>query len=434
MNIGLISLGCDKNRVDSENLLFKLKSDGFTIVDDIDNAEAVVINTCAFIDAAKKEAIDTIFEVARKKEDKLKYLIVAGCLAQRYEKEIKEQIPEIDLVISFNDYDNISALIKGLDKDKAHDVKFDCEKVSGRILTTPYHYAYLKIAEGCDNRCSYCAIPKIRGNYRSEPMPKLIDEAKNLVESYGVKELILVAQDTTRYGIDLYKKYAILDLIEELEKLNLYKIRLLYAYPELVTDELIKKISQSDKIAKYIDIPMQHINSELLKRMNRRTSGEQIKSLVEKIRNENEKIAIRSSFIVGFPGETEEMFNELCDFIKWARLERAGFFKYSKEEGTPAEKMSGHIPDRIKKQRHKTIETIESTIIVENQKRFLNTTIYVIYEGIDFDKQCFYGRTEYDAPEVDTKVYFKSEKPLNIGNVYPVYITKTGFNLEGKVL
>lgn len=434
MNIGLISLGCDKNRVDSENLLFKLKSDGFTIVDDIDAAEAVVINTCAFIDAAKKESIDTIFEVSKKKADKLKYLIVAGCMAQRYEKEIKEQIPEVDLVICFRDYDKISALIKGLNKDTVENDLCNYSSLNGRILTTPYHYAYLKISEGCDNRCSYCAIPMIRGRYRSEPMPKLVDEAKNLIENYGVKELILVAQDTTRYGIDLYKKFALLELIEKLEKLDLYKIRLLYAYPELVSDELIKKISQSDKMAKYIDVPMQHINSELLKRMNRKTSGEQIKALVDKIRTENEKIAIRSSFIVGFPGETDEMFYELCDFIKSARLERAGFFKYSKEEGTPAEKMSGQISDKVKKQRHKIIETIESSIIVENQKRFLNTTVDVIYEGIDFDKQCFYGRTEYDAPEVDTQVYFKSEKPLNIGNVYPVNIIKTGFNLEGKVL
>lgn len=434
MNIGLISLGCDKNRVDSENILYSLKTDGFNIVDDINNAEAVVINTCAFIDAAKKEAIDTIFEVASKKGDKLKYLIVTGCMAQRYEKEIKEQIPEVDLVISFRDYDKIPFLIKNLSDSISEEQTYNCAPACGRILTTPYHYAYLKISDGCDNRCSYCAIPKIRGKYRSEPMPKLLDEAKDLVENYGVKELILVAQDTTRYGIDLYGKYALLELIENLEKLDLYKIRLLYAYPELVSDELIKKISQSPKMAKYIDIPMQHINSELLKRMNRRTSGEQIKSLVEKIRNENEKIAIRSSFIVGFPGETDEMFIELCDFIKWARLERAGFFKYSKEEGTPAEKMSGHIPDKIKKQRHKIIESIESSIIVENQKRFLNTTIDVIYEGIDFDKQCFYGRTEYDAPEVDTKVYFKSDKPLNIGNVYPVHITKTAFDLEGRVL
>jgi ribosomal protein S12 methylthiotransferase len=433
--IGLISLGCDKNRVDSEKILYKLKAGGCKLVQDATDADFIIINTCAFIESAKKESIDTVLECAALKKKHQK-IVVAGCLAQRYKKELKESLPEADVVITIDEYNNFTKL---LNINTIHDARCTMhENCTGRILTTPPHYAYLKIADGCDNCCSYCAIPSIRGAYRSYPMNELLKEAQELCDD-GVKELILVAQDITRYNGrwemgDGSRSASLIDLLNELIKLPFYKIRLLYVYPELVTDELISMVANESKIAKYLDIPMQHINDNILKKMNRRTNGMQQRELVKKIKAANKNIVIRSSFIVGFPSETEEEFRELKEFIASGSIDYAGFFAYSQEEGTPAATMKPQLSKSVKNKRLKELSQMQSAVIVEKHKKYLNKTLKVIYEGIDYSKKMFVGRTEFNTPDADTKVYFKSQLPLEIGEVYEVKITKTGFNLLGEVL
>lgn len=429
--VGIVSLGCDKNRVDSENIIYSLKKAGYQIVQDGAEADIIIINTCAFIDAAKKESIDTILEFSDLKKAGNKKIIVTGCLSERYGEELSASLPEADAFVGINCYDDIVSIIESdkrlFKRDKAVPYK------KGRILTTPAHYAYLKIADGCDNFCSYCAIPFIRGRYRSTPKEELLKEAESLSEQ-GVKELILIAQDITRYGKDIYGKYALKELIRDLIKMDFLKIRLMYAYPELIDDELIEMVATEEKLCKYLDIPLQHIDDGVLKRMNRRSSGEKIRALLDKIKKADTDIAVRSSFIVGFPGETEEEFSALKDFIAEGKIDYAGFFTYSKEEGTLAGKMGGQIPQKVKKERERTLSKLQSANIVEAHKKYLGRVIKVFYEGIDYKKNMFFGRNEQNAPDIDTLVYFTSDFPVEIGERYDVEITETGFHLKGKTV
>lgn len=425
IKVGMISLGCDKNRVDSERMLYSLSRGGYELVQDAADADVMIINTCAFIDKAKKEAIETILETAELKKGKLKKLVVSGCFAQRYGTEA--DMPEVDRFVDIRDEKDITAIIDGLMK-RSH----ECNAFDGRILTTPSHYAYLKIADGCNNRCSYCAIPAIRGNYVSEPMEELIKEASRLA-SEGVKELILVAQDTTNYGVDIYRERRLIPLLKELCKLNFWKVRLLYTYPELITDELIAYIQNEPKMAKYLDIPMQHISSRLLKKMNRKSDKESILQLIDRIKTIGKDIAVRSSFIVGFPTETEEEDEELNEFVKDG-LNYAGFFAFSPEEGTLAFDYKPKVPRRLADKWIKKLEITQCLSTVNHNKKYLNTVQDVIYEGINYDKQTFEGRNEFNAPDIDTKVFFTAKKCLSVGNVYKVRITEADFNLIGEVI
>lgn len=422
MKIGLITLGCDKNRVDSEKMLGAVISAGHEFVTDIEAAEIAVINTCAFIDKAKKEAIDTILSVAAlKNAGSLKKLIVTGCFAQRYMNEV--DFPEVDVFLPIADENKIAGLCTLSVEKTCKDFSAIC---NARVLSTPPHYAYLKIADGCNNRCSYCAIPSIRGNYISYPLSELAEEAKDLC-SRGVKELILVAQDTTRY------KPSLLALLKELTKLDFWKIRLMYTYPELITDELLDYIVENPKIANYLDIPFQHIDDGILHKMNRRTSENDLRNLTKKLRERYPQIVYRTSFIAGFPTETEEAHKKLLDFVSEG-ADYAGFFAFSREEGTPAYDMKPQIPKGVSKARVKMCEIAQSEYTVSRHARLINQIVEVIYEGIDFKKQLFFGRNEYNAPEIDTLVYFTSRLPLEIGRVYTVKITETGFHLYGEVV
>lgn len=431
--IGMVSLGCDKNRVDTEKVLYSLTESGYTITQNVDDADILVVNTCAFITTAIRESIDTILELAEQKKNRDVKLVVMGCFAERFALEVKDELVEVDAFIGVNSYENIVEIFNNLDERPIVLEKTPCKHIKGRVQTTPAHYAYLKIADGCDNFCTYCTIPYIRGRYRSYPIEDLIQEAKELAEN-GVKELILVAQDTTRYGKDLYGKYMLKELLKELVKIDFYKIRILYAYPELVDDELIELIASEDKIAKYIDIPLQHISNKVLKDMHRRNTKEEAYSLLTKLRERCPSIAIRSTFIVGFPGETDEDFSELKQLVSTGLIDYAGFFAYSREKGTLAYKMKDQVPYRVKKAREKELSRMQSAIIENRHLKYLGTNMEVIYEGIDYNKGKFYGRPEYNAPDIDTKIYFTSTFPLEVGNVYKVKITKAGFNPIGETV
>lgn len=437
MKIGLVSLGCDKNRIDSENMLAYLVKDGFELTSEPENADIIVVNTCGFIDSAKKEAIDTILEMAEYKKDKCKYLIVTGCLSQRYMDELKDGFPEVDMFLGTASYHKMPQLIKQMvngnaDKCYAND-KDERVFSSDRVLTTPYHYAYLKIAEGCDNRCTYCAIPYIRGKYTSRPIEDIVAEAKDIITKYGTKVLILVAQDVSRYGLDLYGKIRLIDLLEELSKLDVAWIRLLYLYPELVDERLIEYIASNPKVCNYLDIPCQHVSDKILKLMNRRVRKEQIENLFATIRKRGD-FTIRSTFIVGFPRETQEDFDELKEFIERAKLDRCGFFAYSCEDNTPASRLDGQIDEEIKLQRQEELYAVQEKNMLKNLAKRVGTVIEVLYEGIDYDLQVFYGRSQYDAPEIDTKVYFVADKPLEIGKIYKVRIEElNGEDYFGRV-
>ncbi len=424
MKVGMISLGCDKNRVDSERMLYLLRSAGFELTDDPAEAEVIIINTCAFIESAKKEAIETIFEAAgHKRNGKLKKLIVTGCFAQRYPDV---EFPEVDRFVSIADEEKIAAIVA----EETGERYMTCAD-GGRILTTPPHYAYLKIADGCNNRCSYCAIPAIRGTYRSYPMEELVAEAARLKEE-GVQELILVAQDTTNYGRDLYGKPAICELIKKLLVFRFWKIRLLYAYPERITDKLIDLIASEEGIAHYLDIPMQHVDDDILKKMRRPSSREKIEGLLHKLRERVPDIAIRSTFIVGFPTETEEQNAALERFAAERKINFAGFFIYSPEEGTSAYELKPRVVKSVAKKRLLACERAQSNSTVALQKEYVGRTLEVIYEGIDFDKQMFVGRSEYNAPDVDTKVFFTASFTPEPGKIYKVKIYSSDFHLYGE--
>ena len=438
MKIGVVSLGCDKNRIDSENMLSYLKDDGYELTGDPAQAEIIIVNTCGFIDSAKQESIDTILEMSEYKKERCKYLIVTGCLTQRYMQELQEGFPEVDMFLGTANYHVLPQLVKDLvagrsqrsytnDKDVRH---FSPR----RVLTTPYHYAYLKIAEGCDNKCTYCAIPSIRGKYTSRKIEDIVDEARQLVKDYGIKELILVAQDVSRYGADIYGEIRLIELLEQLSQLDVEWIRLLYLYPENVDERLIDYIVSNPKICNYIDIPCQHISDNILKLMNRRVSSEQIYKLVDMLRSKGD-FTIRSTFIVGFPRESEEDFAKLEKFISDAKLDRCGFFAYSQEDGTPASRLSGQIDEDVKLARQDKLYALQEKIMLDKMKARLGSVVDVLYEGIDYDLQIFYGRSMYDAPEIDTKVYFVADSPLEIGKIYKVKIEElNGADYVGRVI
>lgn len=427
MKVGFISLGCPKNQLDTEVMLHELLSAGYEITADETEADVVVINTCGFIESAKKEAIDNILDVAWLKENReLRAIVVTGCLAERYRDEIMKEMPEVDAVLGVGSIHNIveavDTVLKG-EKYTSFEDK-DCVRLGGdRVLTTPEYAAYLKIAEGCDNRCTYCAIPYIRGRFRSRPMEDIIREAKEL-EGLGVKELTLVAQDTTRYGQDIYGKYSLAELLHRLtEETDIPWLRILYCYPDKITDELVEEMKSNDRVLKYIDLPMQHISDGVLKRMNRHGGAELIRSVVARLRAEIPDVVIRTTFIVGFPGETDEDFAELCDFVNEQRFEHVGVFTYSREEGTPAYRME-QVDEQVKLDRYDIIMRDQLGINEENNEKKLGTTIRVLCEGYDAVGEVYYGRSAADAPDVDGKIYFVGKRGIVPGSFVDVKIEK----------
>ena len=435
--LGVISLGCDKNRVDSEKLL-AMAEEKYQITAEIEEAQIIVVNTCAFLEGARKEAIETAIECSQYKEiGKLEKLIMTGCLPQRFIEELYEPLTEVDGFMGTFDYDTFNDVVERCYKgERVNNVgKGKNPNCLKRNLTTPLHYAYLKIADGCNNRCTYCLIPSIRGKYFSYPMEELIAEAEGLGE---VSELILVAQDVTRYGNDLYGKPALCELIRKLSALdNIESIRLLYCYPDMIDNELIEELCNNPKLIKYLDIPLQHASSAVLKRMNRKGNHESYLKLIKELKEGVPNIALRSTFIAGFPGETQEDFEILVDFIKEAKLLNAGFFAYSREEGTPAYRLPNQIENKVKNQRVKQLYSVQKSISKENLSLYKGKTVEVICDGIDYDHQCFVGRAYFQAPDIDGKVYFTAGngEVINQGEKYQVKITRTNsYDLFGRTL
>lgn len=438
--VGIVSLGCAKNRVDAEMLLAKLNKEEYEIVEDAALSDAAIINTCAFIEPAKKESIEEILELAElKKEGKIKCLIVTGCLAERYQKEVIEQLPEVDACIGLGANDKIAEVIKNaLDgkKTELFPPKEELALEGARIQSTPRYYAYLKIAEGCDNHCTYCAIPMIRGRYRSRKIEDLVKEAQWLADG-GVKELILIAQDTSYYGSELYGKPMLPELLRELCKIDKLRwIRVLYCYPERITDELIDVIAEEDKIVKYLDLPLQHCDAEVLKRMNRKGDREYLTNLLNKIKERIPDITLRSTFITGFPGETEEQFEELSMFVKDIRFQRMGCFPYSQEENTPAAKLPDQIDEDIKQKRAEIICDQQQLIMEDYAEKMIGSEVEVLVEGFDRYAECYFGRTAGDCPEVDGSVFFTATgiKP-QAGSFVTVRITDSlGIDPVGEMI
>lgn len=410
VRVGMVSLGCTKNQVDAERLLYKIQKAGYELVDDAALSDIVIVNTCGFIESAKQEAIETIFEfVALKNEGRIKKIVITGCLAERYREEVSELIPESDAVVGIGCNDDIVSVLEKIMADEHVEAFADKEKLSmtgGRVLTTLSFTSYLKVAEGCDNCCSYCAIPLIRGKFRSVPMEVLVDEAKKLV-SEGVRELNVIAQDTTRYGIDLYGKYMLPELLTELCRIDELKwIRVLYCYPERVTDELLDVMAREDKIVKYLDLPIQHCDGEILRKMNRKGDEKSLRELIGKIRAKVPGITLRTTLITGFPGETEEQFNRLAEFVNDMEFDRLGCFAYSAEEGTPAAEMDGQLEDDVKEHRAEIIMEQQMLIAEKKNNEFIGKTIEVVTEGFDRYGECWFGRSAADAPEIDGKIFF----------------------------
>ena len=419
IKIGMISLGCPKNQVDAEMMLSTLCEAGFEITGEVEGTDVVIINTCGFIGDAKKEAIDTILEVCQlKDEGSVGAVVVTGCLAQRYKDEIMNEIPEVDAVIGIGANADIACVCRDVLESKKVNLfppKLALPLEGGRVLTTPSHYAYLKIAEGCSNCCTYCAIPKIRGKFRSREMENIIAEAKSLAEN-GVKELIVVAQDTTKYGIDLYGELKLAELLRELCKIDgIEWIRTLYCYPESITDELIDVMANEDKICKYIDIPLQHCDGDVLKRMNRRGDRESLTALINKLRARIPDITIRTTFIVGFPGETDENFESLSEFADEMKFDRYGCFAYSAEEDTPAATMENQIDEDVKIERAGIMNSQQQRIFEDKLEALVGKELTVIVDGFDEDEMLYFGRSYMDAPEIDTVVIISSEEELTAG-------------------
>ena len=430
--IGVISLGCDKNRVDTEKMLAFLKQ-RHVLVNEIENAQIIIINTCAFLESARKEAIDEILSAIQyKKDGNCEKVIVTGCLPQKFVGELFDELQEVDAFMGVSDYDEILDVIEKIYAGERINAvgkpRGECGKK--RVLTTS-NYAYLKIADGCSNHCTYCLIPKIRGAFRSVPMQDLIDEASSLG---CLNELVLVAQDVAKYGQDLTPRTSLVELIRRLSILqNVKGIRLLYCYPEHITDELIHELKTNAKLIRYIDIPLQHADDKILKLMNRKGTGDGYLELIEKLKREVPGIAIRSTFITGFPGETEENFNNLIEFVKKAKLFNAGFFAYSKEQDTPAYKLSGHLPKSIKTKRQKKLYSTQKAVVKDILKLLKGKFFKVVAEGFDYNELCYYGRAYFNAPEIDGKVYFFSDDEVINGEYYNVKIIKaTGYDLYGE--
>ncbi len=424
IKVGLINLGCDKNRIDSEIMLGRISKELF-LTNNIEEAHVLIINTCGFIEASKQESINTILEMANYKEDNCKVLIATGCLTQRYGEELLELMPELDAILGVNDYDKILEVIEKSfttnEKIVLCNTDFEGVNEGDRIITTGSHSAYLRIAEGCDNKCAYCAIPGIRGKYRSRTKESIIEEAKSLSKQ-GVKEIILVAQDTTCYGKDIYGKKVLHELVRELSLVDgIEWIRILYCYAEEITDELIKEIKENEKVCKYLDIPMQHISDNILKKMRRRGRRAQIESNIRKLRSEIPNINLRTTFIVGFPGETDEDFTELYEFIKEIKFDKMGVFKFSKEEGTEAYNMEDQIDEDIKIEREEKLMLLQQGISYEKNQSLIGKTFKVIVDN--FDGEVFVGRNFGMAPEVDGDVIISCEEELTLGSFINVKIT-----------
>lgn len=408
--VGIISLGCAKNRVDAEMLLYRIRNAGYKLCEDVAMADVAIINTCGFIESAKQESIEEILELSElKKEGKIKAIIVTGCLAERYKEEVMKEIPEADAVVGIGANDDIVKIIDEVlqgKKQQCFPDKLLLPLEGGRIQSTPYYYAYLKIAEGCDNHCTYCAIPMIRGKFRSRKMEDIIAEAKHLAEK-GVKELVVVAQDTSLYGKDIYGELMLAKLLKKLCEIDGIRwIRVLYCYPDKITDELLQVMAEEEKIVKYLDLPLQHCNGRVLKTMNRKGNKEELVKLIAKIREKVPGIVLRTTFIAGFPTETEEEFAELENFAKEVRFERVGCFAYSQEENTPAEKLEPQIPEEVKERRAEIIMENQQEIMEEFCQKLDGKTIEVLVEGYDQYAECFFGRSAWDAPEVDGSVFF----------------------------
>lgn len=433
--VGMISLGCPKNQVDGEALLAKLAQAGYQIVNEIENSDVMIVNTCGFIEDAKREAIDTILEVAQYKEAGLIYaIVVTGCLAERYQDEILKEMPEVDAVIGIGaNSDIVKVCDKALCGIKTSNFPNKCYlPLDGeRMLSTPSHWAYLKIAEGCDNRCAYCAIPGIRGDFRSRTIESVVDEAKSLVNR-GVKEIILVAQDTTKYGQDLYGEYSLDKLLKELVKIDgLEWIRLFYCYPQRITDSLIDVIANEDKVCKYIDIPLQHSDATVLKNMNRVGDGNDYRVLLNKMREAIPGLALRTTFMVGFPGETDEQFENLCEFVKDMKFDKMGCFTFSPEEDTPAFDMENQIDEDVKKRRQEVLMNAQFFITEASNKGRVGNVYKVIVDSFADGK--YTGRSYMDSPEIDSGIIFTSNKELNIGDFVDVKITDfDGYDLIGE--
>lgn len=430
----LICLGCDKNRVDAENMRYMLQQYGFESTDNIQDANFAIINTCAFINDAKQESIETILQVAQLKKRSLEKLVVTGCLAQRYYEQIKQGMPEVDVVVRLVNNKNIVQVIKGLYgviEPKNEKTKF---KQPCRILSTPSHYAYLKIADGCNNYCSYCTIPQIRGRYKSKEPKQLVLEAKALVKS-GVRELILVAQDVTSYGIDLYGKPVLVELIKMLSKIKKLKwIRLHYCYPNQITNELLNEIATNPKVCKYLDIPMQHASDNILKQMNRKDTLQQYNQLLQKIHNLPEYVAVRSTFIVGFPGETKQDFDVLKQFLSNQKLQCVGFFSYSREEYTAAYDMPHQVSEKTKQSRLKQAQQLQQQILLQNQQNMVGKTMPAVLDMIDENGEYIF-RSQYNSPNVDTVIYVKTDKKLKVGEFYNIKIIDMyGIDHRGEIV
>ncbi len=404
---GMISLGCDKNRVDAERMLGILRERGFAVTNDASEAQVLIVNTCAFLASARKEAIDAVLDCDALRGGKLEKIVVSGCLPEKFADELFPALTEADVLLGTCDADVLlSALERSYAEGRINAVHTGHEGEGGRVLTTPLHYAYLKIADGCSNHCTYCLIPKIRGKYRSYPEERLVSEAAELGE---LSELILVAQDTTRYGEDLYGENRFVHLIRSLTALdNVAKIRLLYCYPDVISDALIEEIARNDKVLKYIDIPLQHSEDRILKLMNRKGSRAEYLALLHKLRERVPGIAVRSTFIAGFPTETEEEAAALAGFLREAKLTNAGFFAYSREPETAAYKLKGQIPTRIKQRRVKMLYKVQEQVSASFLRGMVGSTVEVLCDGIDFDRGCFVGRAAFSAPDIDGKVYFRA--------------------------
>ena len=454
MRVGFVSLGCSKNLIDTEIAIGHFKNNKYEIESNPEKAEIIVINTCGFIETAKEEAINTILEMAEYKNGngKCKYLIVMGCLVQRYYEELIKELPEVDLFIKIDEYDTMWQKIEKLIKEDTVEISTTntskkiteikplpmptCDEFYNRVITTGKNFAYLKIGEGCSNRCTYCAIPYIRGPFVSRPIEEILKEAEILAQK-GIREIIVIAQDTTKYGIDIYGESKLPELLQKISDIPEIKwVRFLYSYPEGITDELIQVVKNNPKICKYFDIPVQHISDKVLKRMNRKTSTEQIEKLITKLRKEIPNVTLRTSLIVGFPGETQADFKQLTEFVGKAKFDKLGAFMYSKEEGTPAAKLLGQIPASTKKTRYNKIMEIQQKVSNENLQKKIGQEYEVLVEDISFDGNYLIGRTTQDVPDIDGLIYIKNDTTDQlIDKFVTVQITEVKeYDLVGKLI
>ena len=437
--VGFISLGCSKNLVDTEVMLYNLHSAGFEITPNEEEAEIIIVNTCGFIESAKQESIDNILDSAElKKWGKCRHIIATGCLVERYRDEVMAELPELDAIVGVGSLSDIAEACRAVMRGEKYSSFRDKETSplgGDRIVTTEPHTAYLKIAEGCDNRCTYCAIPLIRGKLRSRPIEDIVAEARDL-ESMGVKEINLIAQDTTRYGLDLYGEYSLARLVRALtEGTSIPWIRLLYCYPDKITDELVAELRDNPRLLKYMDVPIQHISDSVLARMNRHGDGATIRNAIARLRENVPDITLRTTAMVGFPGETDGDFEELCEFVKEARFDRFGAFTFSPEEGTAAADMDGQIDPQIKQDRYDILMQTQLTVTEEKNSEKIGRTVTVLCDGYDTVAEIYYGRSEADAPDVDGKVYFKFKRKINTGAFVDVKITEAlDYDLVGEVL